>query len=201
MPQPREIPTKKTMTSFPLPARPQASAVPASHKEFAKRTSIEGKANGWRGWFDQETKQGYNRHGKFASNHNLMAERILGAGIKSRFVDCEIMGQRTKTGKGTIVVMDAFDPANPKPYAERMKEIEHLEAVTFDVPQNKLLRFVRLAHHKINSIWEEMNYQNNKAGEVIWEGFVMKATDDGKYPYITNPNYCSPAWQKQRIRW
>jgi UDP-N-acetylglucosamine/UDP-N-acetylgalactosamine diphosphorylase len=92
--------------------------------------------NGWRGWFDQETKQGYNRHGKFASNHNLMADMILGAGIKSRFVDCEIMGQRTKTGKGTIVVMDAFDPANPKPYAERMKEIEHLEAVTFDVPDN-----------------------------------------------------------------
>jgi hypothetical protein len=29
----------------------------------------------------------------------------------------------------------------------------------------------------------------------------MKATDDGKYPFITNPNYCSPAWQKQRIRW
>jgi hypothetical protein len=54
-----------------------------------------------------------------------MADMILGAGIKSRFVDCEIMGQRTKTGKGTIVVMDAFDPANPKPYAERMKEIEH----------------------------------------------------------------------------
>jgi len=74
------------MTSFPLPARPQASAVPAWHIEFKKDTAIEGKANGWRGLFDQETKQGYNRHGKFASNHNLMAERILGAGIKSRFV-------------------------------------------------------------------------------------------------------------------
>ena len=189
------------MTSLPLPARPVGSAVPASHIEFAKDTAIEGKLNGWRGWFDQETKQGYNRHGKFASNHNLMADMILGAGIKSRFVDCEIMGQRTKTGKGTIVVMDAFDPANPKPYAERMKEIEHLEAVTFDVQPNKLLRFVRLTHHKINAIWEEMNFQNNKAGEVIWEGFVMKSLDDGKYPYITNPSYCSPSWQKQRIRW
>jgi len=189
------------MTSFPLPARPQASAVPASHKEFAKRTSIEGKANGWRGLFHQKTGIGYNRHGKIASNHNLMVERLSNAGIKAPYIDCEIMGMRTKTGKGTIIVMDAFDPANPKPYSERMKEIEHLEAVTFDVPQNKLLRFVQLAHHKINSIWEEMNFQNNKAGEVIWEGFVMKALDDGKYPYITNPNYCSPSWQKQRIRW
>jgi len=189
------------MTSFPLPARPQASAYPASHIEFKKDTAIEGKANGWRGLFHQKTGIGYNRHGKIASNHNLMVERLANAGIKAPYIDCEIMGMRTKTGKGTIVVMDAFDPANPKPYAERMKEIEHLEAVTFDIPNNKLLRFVQLAHHKINAIWEEMNFQNNKAGEVIWEGFVMKATDDGKYPFITNPNYCSPAWQKQRIRW
>jgi hypothetical protein len=189
------------MTSSLHPARPQASAVPASHKEFAKDTAIEGKLNGWRGLFNQKTGIGYNRHGKIASNHNLMVERLANAGIKAPYIDCEIMGQRTKTGKGTIVVMDAFDPANPKPYAERMKEIEHLEAVTFDVQPNKLLRFVRLAHHKINAIWEEMNFQNNKAGEVIWEGFVMKSLDDGKYPFITNPNYCSPAWQKQRIRW
>jgi len=189
------------MTSSIHPARPQASAVPANHEEFSDGFSIEGKLNGWRGLFNQKTGIGYNRHGNIASNHNLMVERLANAGIKAPYIDCEIMGQRTKTGKGTIVVMDAFDPANPKPYAERMKEIEHLEAVTFDVQDNKLLRFVQLAHHKINSIWEEMNYQNNKAGEVIWEGFVMKAMDDGKYPFITNPSYCSPAWQKQRIRW
>ena len=189
------------MTSSIHPARPQASAVPANHEEFSDGFSIEGKLNGWRGLFNQKTGIGYNRHGKIASNHNLMVERLANAGIKAPYIDCEIMGQRTKTGKGTIVVMDAFDPANPKPYAERMKEIEHLEAVTFDVQPNKLLRFVRLAHHKINAIWDEMNFQNNKAGEVIWEGFVMKAINDGKYPFITNPSYCSPAWQKQRIRW
>jgi len=187
------------MTSSPLPAKPMASAFPASHEGFARCSAIEGKLNGWRGLFNQKTGIGYNRHGKIASNHNLMVERLVGAGIKAPFIDCEIMGQRTKTGKGTIVVMDAFDPENPKPYAERMKDIEHLEAVTFDVQPNKLLRFVCLAHHKINSIWEEMNYQNNKAGEVVWEGFVMKAL--GKYPFITNPNYTSPEWQKQRIRW
>jgi len=188
------------MTSFPLPARPQPSAVPASHTEFSKDTSIEGKANGWRGLFHQKTGIGYNRYGKIASNHNLMVERLSNAGIKAPYIDCEIMGMRTKTGKGTIIVMDAFDPANPKPYAERMKEIEHLEAVTFDVPDNKLLRFVRLTHSKIKSIWEEMEFQNNKAGETIWEGFVMKSLNDGKYPFITKPSYCSYEWQKERIR-
>jgi len=185
----------------PLPARPQGSAVPASHIEFAEGTAIEGKLNGWRFLFDQATGLVMNRHGVKAKHSELVLERLKGVEIKTRYIDGEIMGMRTKTGKGTIVVMDAFDPANPKPYAERMKEIEHLEAVTFDVASNKLLRFVRLAHEKINSIWEEMDFQNNKAGEVIWEGFVMKALDDGKYPFITNPNYCSPAWQKQRIRW
>jgi len=188
------------MTSSIHPARPQASAVPANHEEFSDGFSIEGKLNGWRGLFNQKTGIGYNRHGKIASNHNLMVERLANAGIKAPYIDCEIMGQRTKTGKGTIVVMDAFDPANPKPYAERMKEIEHLEAVTFDVPDNKLLRFVRLAHHKINSIWAEMEFQNNKAGEVVWEGFVMKSLNDGKYPFISKPSYCSYEWQKQRIR-
>ena len=184
---------------IPLPARPDGSAVPASDKVYAKDSAIEGKLNGWRGLFHQKTGIGYNRHGKIASNHNLMVERLANAGIKAPYIDCEIMGQRTRAGRGTIVVMDAFDPENPKPYVERMKEIEHLEAVTFDVPDNKLLRFVRLAHSKINSIWEEMNYQNNRAGEVVWEGFVMK--DLGKYPFITNPKYRSPEWQKQRIRW
>jgi hypothetical protein len=184
---------------IPLPARPDGSAVPASDEVYAKDSAIEGKLNGWRGLFNQKTGIGYNRHGKIASNHNLMVERLSNAGIKAPYIDCEIMGQRTRTGKGTIVVMDAFDPENPKPYVERMKEIEHLEAVTFDVQDNKLLRFVRLAHSKINLIWEEMNYQNNRAGEVVWEGFVMK--DLGKYPFITNPKYISPEWQKQRIRW
>jgi hypothetical protein len=184
---------------IPLPAKPDGSSVPASDKAYAKDCAIEGKLNGWRGLFNQKTGIGYNRHGKIASNHNLMVERLANAGIKAPYIDCEIMGQRTKTGKGTIVVMDAFDPENPKSYAERMKDIEHLEAVTFDVADNKLLRFVRLAHHKINAVWEEMNYQNNKAGEVIWEGFVMKAL--GKYPFITKPSYVSPEWQKQRIRW
>jgi hypothetical protein len=182
------------------PAKPVASLLPAHHDEFADGFAHEGKLNGWRGLFNQKTGIGYNRYGQIASNHNLMVERLANAGIKSPYIDCEIMGQRTKTGKGTIVVMDAFDPENPKPYAERMKEIEHLEAVTFDVQSNKLLRFVRLAHSKIKSIWEEMEFVNNRAGETIWEGFVMKALDDGKYPFITKPSYCSYQWLKQRIR-
>jgi len=39
----------------PLPAKPQGSAVPASHIEFAQGTAIEGKLNGWRGLFNQKT--------------------------------------------------------------------------------------------------------------------------------------------------
>ena len=60
---------------------------------------------------------------------------------------------------------------------------------------------IKIQNMNLDALKDTVRVQNNKAGEVVWEGFVMKALDDGKYPFITNPNYCSPAWQKQRIRW
>ena len=105
------------------------------------------------------------------------------------------MGQREKIGVGTITVIDVFDPQNPKPYAQRVKEFEHIEAASFSLRQNALLRMPRLAHHKIKAIWEEMNFQNR--GGLVWEGFVMKK--DERYPAIPNPAYCSLEWHKWRI--
>jgi hypothetical protein len=156
---------------------------------------IEPKANGWRGWFDQKLGIAYNRHGKVASNAKLMVERLAGAGIKSRFIDCEIMGMREKRGIGTIIVIDAFDPDNPKPYAQRVKEFEEIEPASFDLKQNALLRMPRLNHKKLKAIWEEMNFQNRNG--LVWEGFVMKKDD--RYPFIADPSYCSPSWHKWRI--
>lgn len=180
------------MKSFP--ARP-VGAAEAPWSETYKDWAIEPKANGWRGWFDQATGIGYNRHGKIASNSRLMAERLAGCGIKSRWVDCEIMGQREKIGVGTVIVIDAYDPQNPNPYAQRMKEIEHIETATFAIRSNALLRMPRLAHKKLKAIWDEMNFQNR--GGLVWEGFVMKK--DESYPAIKDPSYCSLSWHKWRI--
>lgn len=181
-------------SSIPKPARPVGAAVPPWDDDY-KNHSIEGKLNGWRGLFDQLTGLCYNRHGGIASNTPLMIERLSNSGINSRFIDVEIMGMREKKGIGTIVVIDAFDPANPKPYSERMKELDHIEEAPFDLPKNRLLRMPRLNHATLKESWEKMNKHN--IGGLLWEGFVMKA--DEPYEWLSNPSYCSPSWHKWRI--
>ena len=156
------------------------------------------KANGWRFLFDQATGLIMNRHGVKAKNSELVLERLKGIEIKARYIDGEIMGMRTRTAKGTIILIDAFDPSNPLPRAERLKLIEEIEPASYEVKANALLRMPRLDHGKLKACWAEMDYQNQKAGEVLWEGFVSK--DDQKYPFITNPAYCSHEWHKMRIR-
>jgi len=177
-----------------FPARP-VGAADAPWSETYQDWAIEPKANGWRGWFDQKEGIAYNRHGKVASNAPLMFERLATAGIKSRFVDCEIMGMREKKAVGTIIVIDAFDPDNPKPYAQRVKEFEEIEPASFNLKTNALLRMPRLNHKNLKAIWQEMNYHNR--GGLVWEGFVMK--NDERYPFVTNPSYCSLDWHKWRI--
>ena len=176
------------------PARPVGAYELPSSESYSE-WAIEPKANGWRGWFDQLTGIGYNRHGQFASNQNLMAERLTNCRIKSRWIDCEIMGMREKKGLGTIIIIDAFDPENPKPYAERVKEFEHIAPAPFELPTNALLRMPRLDHSRLKQIWEEMNAQN--VGGLVWEGFVMK--NDLRYPAVSKPTYCSHEWHKYRF--
>ena len=182
----------------PLPARPVACAHNVYGDEYADYIH-QPKANGWRFLFDQATGLVMNRHGVKAKNSELVLERLKGIEIKARYIDGEIMGMRTRTAKGTIILIDAFDPANPLPISERLKLIEEIEPASYEVKANALLRMPTLSHHKLKACWAEMDYQNQKAGEVLWEGFVSK--DDQKYPFITNPAYCSPEWHKMRIRW
>jgi len=178
------------------PARPVGAFDPAWSETY-KDWHIEPKANGWRGWFDQKLGIAYNRHGKAASNAGLMLERLANAGIKSRFIDCEIMGMREKAGLGTIIVIDAFDPDNPKPYSQRVKEFEEIEPASFRLKQNALLRMPRLAHHKLKAIWQEMDFENRNG--LVWEGFVMK--QDTPYEALENPKFHSHTWHKWRLKW
>lgn len=177
------------------PARPVGAADPAWSETY-QGWHIEPKANGWRGWFDQKLGVAYNRHGKIASNAKLMIERLADAKIKSRFIDCEIMGMRERAGLGTIIVIDAFDPENPKPYSQRVKEFEEIEPASFRLKQNALLRMPRLSHSKLKAIWQEMDFENRNG--LVWEGFVMK--QDVPYEAVENPAYCSYSWHKWRLR-
>ena len=99
------------------------------------------------------------------------------------------------SGKGSFIVIDACEPV---PYDKRRKLFEHLEVASFEARSNALMRMPNLDHSKLRAIWQEMDFQNNKAGETIFEGFVMKK--DTKYPWTQKPSYFSPQWHKMRIR-
>jgi hypothetical protein len=105
------------------------------------------------------------------------------------------MGNRTKTGQNTLVLIDVVEPL---PYAERRKKFAKLKPLSFEVADNALLRMPTFKHERLKAIWEEMDFQNRRAGETIFEGFVMKK-DDG-YPVLTNPNHNNAEWHKMRIR-
>ena len=180
------------MTSYP--ARPMPCDAPAWDDCYSG-FYIEPKFNGWRILVDQEFGQVWNRKGQRSTLEAPVLERIKNANINSRWIDGEWLGQRTKSGAGSFIVIDACEPL---PYAERRKLFEHLDVATFAPRSNALMRMPNLTHSKLRACWDEMEFQNNKAGETIFEGFVMKK--DSKYPWVKNPSYFSPEWQKMRIR-
>jgi hypothetical protein len=185
--------TLHPMTSF-LPARPVHASVPAWDDCFEDH-AIEGKANGWRILIDQETMTAQNRKGGRSTLEAEVMAKVSEANIPCRYLDCEWMGQRTKTGAGTLILIDTCEPL---PYAERMKKLEHIEPVGFQIKSNALLRMNRLDHSMLKACWSEMEFVNNTAGEVVWEGFVMKKDD--KYPWTKNTSHYSYEWKKMRIR-
>jgi len=144
---------------------------------------------------DQQERKVYNRHGERAKYEGEILTTLGRTKIASRFLDCEWMGNRTKTGQNTLVIIDVMEPL---PYAERRKIFSKLKPLSFEVPDNALLRMPTFKHARLKAIWEEMDFQNRKSGETIFEGFVMKRDD--QYPVLFNANHVSYEWHKMRIR-
>lgn len=179
------------------PARP-ADSFGVFGNEYANWIH-QPKWNGWRFLADLATGEIFNRKGGRAKNESLVLKRLKSFGFKSRYVDGEICGMRTKAGKGTIIIIDSFDPDKPKPIKERLKEFEEIESASFNIRENALLRMPNLDHKNLRRCWQEMEFVNNRHNETLWEGFVSK--NDTKYPWTKNPNWVSPEWHKMRIRY
>lgn len=173
--------------SLILPARPVAGEL---------RGVIQPKGNGHRILIDQQERLVLNRHGEIKKDADSIWSRIVGLGIKTRFIDAEIM-LRTKTGRGSIILIDAFDPDKPKPIQDRLKEIEEVQIAPFALQPNRVYRMPTLDNKKLKTLWAEMDF-HNRNGEVVWEGFVSK--DDQAYPWIKKPNWTSWEWKKLRIK-
>jgi hypothetical protein len=182
------------MTSFPLPARPQGCTAPAWDSSYADH-AIEPKFNGWRMVIDQQERKVFNRHGERAKFERDILKTLGRTKIASRFLDCEWMGNRTRTGQNTLILIDVMEPL---PYAERRKLFSKIKPASFEVPDNALLRMPTFRHNRLKAIWEEMEFQNRKAGETIFEGFVMKKDD--RYPVLSNPKHSNFEWHKMKIR-
>ena len=94
-------------------------------------------------------------------------------------------------------MIDAFDPNNPKPIQDRLKEIEEVQIAPFALQPGKVYRMPTFDIKNIKALWWEMD-RHNRNGEVLWEGFVSK--NDKAYPWIKKPSWCSVEWHKWRLR-
>ena len=174
------------MKSLVLPARPIAGELEGV---------VQPKANGHRLLIDQQERLVMNRHGEIKKEANEVWAKIEGLGIKARYIDAELM-VRTQTGRSSIILIDAFDPQNPKPIQDRLKEIEEVQIAPFALQPGKVYRMPTLNISKLKTLWQEMDWHNRE--EVVWEGFVSK--NDTAYPWIKKPNWHSVEWHKLRLR-
>ena len=81
------------MKSLVLPARPIAGELEGV---------VQPKANGNRVLIDQQERLVMNRHGEIKKEANEVWAKIEGLGIKTRYIDAELM-VRTRTGRGSEV--------------------------------------------------------------------------------------------------
>ena len=182
-----------------LPARPSQSPIEPWADELSKGYIFQAKYNGWRAIYDQQTKLAYNRHGRLSSHQRLIDERMARVKINARYIDIEIMGCRTKTGKDSIIILDAFDPNEPKSIQDRIDEFGHIPVANTSIPNGKTLRVWNIWHSNLHKVTKEMREANKLANECIFEGFVIKDINEPKYPSPKKAHYHSSGWMKYRF--
>ena len=119
--------------------------------------------------------------------------------IPARYVDLEIMGLRTKTGKETVIVLDAFDPDNPKPIQERIDDFGHIEVAGADIRNGRTYRVWNIWFSGIHKACDIMKHANNQNMEIIFEGLVIKDMNEKSYPFTRKPYWNSQGWLKYRF--
>lgn len=155
------------------PARPFTSPGASGQAVFAN-WACEPKANGWRFLYNPETGECWNRKGSPFTQAVLPIEQWYGA--KECWLDCELLGRRTKSGAGSVLVIDCIlKGGDTAPYAERRLRYENLPEIPYDdIPTNALMRFPSFAHSEALAEIETMKEVNALRNEVVWEGLVLK---------------------------
>ena len=190
---------EKRMPFVTYPMRPFNCRGASQNKAFGG-WSFEGKANGWRCLVDLENGLVWSRHGKPFSMASQVMSVVRGDGYNFgavRWLDCELLGRRTKTGAGSVLLLDVVGDGT---YTERRGWLDVLlECPWDDIPKGRFLRLPSFNQTEALNNIETMKAVNALRKEVVWEGVVCKHPLSKYETQTRSPDAECRFWAKDRF--
>lgn len=181
------------------PLRPFSCKGASQNKAFSSWV-FEPKANGWRCLVDLEKGLVWSRHGKPFSLADQVMSVVRGDGYDFkaiRWLDCELLGRRTKTGAGSVLLLDVVTQGT---YKERRDLFSALLECPFDdIPKGRFLRLPSYSQTDSIQVIETMKAVNAFRKEVIWEGVVCKHPLSKYETQTRSPDQEFRFWAKDRF--
>lgn len=181
------------------PLRPFSCRGASQNRAFSS-WAFEPKANGWRCLVDLVGGRVWSRHGQPFS----LADKVLpvvradGYDFKSvRWLDCELLGRRTKTGAGSVLLLDIV--VNETYSTRRDLFSALLECPYDDIPKGRFLRLPSFSQAEAVQAIDTMKAVNAFRKEVIWEGVVCKHPLSKYETQTRSPDTECRFWAKDRF--
>jgi ATP-dependent DNA ligase len=190
---------ERRMPFLTYPLRPFSCRGASQNKAFSN-WAFEPKANGWRCLVDLEEGVVWSRHGKPFSMASQVMSVVRGDGYNFgavRWLDCELLGRRTKTGAGSVLLLDVVGDGT---YAERRDWLSVLlECPWDDIPKGRFLRLPSFTQSEALQNIETMKAVNTLRKEVVWEGVVCKHPLSKYETQTRSPDAECRFWAKDRF--
>ncbi|NCY22596.1 hypothetical protein EBX31_11670 [bacterium] len=181
------------------PLRPFSCRGASQNRAFST-WAFEPKANGWRCLVDLKEGLVWSRHGKPFSLAEQVMSVVRGDGYNFgavRWLDCELLGRRTKTGAGSVLLLDIVGDGT---YTERREWLSVLlECPWDDIPKGRFLRLPSFSQAEAVQSIETMKAVNAFRKEVIWEGVVCKHPLSKYETQTRSPDAECRFWAKDRF--
>ena len=190
---------ERRMPFVTYPLRPFSCRGASQNRAFST-WAFEPKANGWRCLVDLQDGVVWSRHGKPFSMASQVMSVVRGDGYNFgavRWLDCELLGRRTKTGAGSVLLLDVVGDGN---YTERRDWLSVLlECPWDDIPKGRFLRLPSFNQSEAVQAIETMKAVNALRKEVVWEGVVCKHPLSKYETQTRSPDAECRFWAKDRF--
>jgi len=190
---------EKRMPFVTYPLRPFSCRGASQNRAFST-WAFEPKANGWRCLVDLQDGVVWSRHGKPFSMASQVMSVVRGDGYNFgavRWLDCELLGRRTKTGAGSVLLLDVVGDGT---YTERRDWLSVLlECPWDDIPKGRFLRLPSFNQSEAVQAIETMKAVNALRKEVVWEGVVCKHPLSKYETQTRSPDAECRFWAKDRF--